>query len=80
MVTNITKFGLFVEIPEKSISGLVHISTLDDYYYYDETRNMLIGKRKGRVFRLGDVLKVKVMRADKIRGEIDFVLVEEDEE
>ncbi|AJG40060.1 ribonuclease R [Thermotoga sp. RQ7] len=79
VVTNITKFGLFVEIPEKSISGLVHISTLDDYYYYDESKNMLIGRRKGRIFRLGDVLKAKVVRADKIRGEIDFELVEKEE-
>ena len=79
IVTGVTKFGLFMEIPEKFISGLVHVSTLDDYYYYDESSNVLIGKRKGRVFRLGDKLKAKVVRADKVRGEIDFELVEEEE-
>jgi len=78
IVTNVTKFGLFVEIPEKSISGLIHVSTLDDYYYYDEKRNILIGRRKGKAFKIGDVLKAKVVRADKIRGEIDFELIEEE--
>jgi len=79
IVTGVTKFGLFVEIPEKSISGLIHVSTLDDYYYYDESSNTLIGKRKGKIFRLGDRLKAKVVRADKVRGEIDFEIVEEKE-
>ncbi len=78
IVTNVTKFGLFVEIPEKSISGLIHVSTLDDYYYYDEKRNILIGRRKGKAFKIGDVLKAKVVRADRIRGEIDFELIEEE--
>ncbi len=79
VVTNVTRFGLFVEIPEKSITGLVHVSTMDDYYYYDEKVNALIGKRKGKVYRLGDQLKAKVEAADKVRMTIDFVLVEEKE-
>ncbi len=80
VVTNVTKFGLFVEIPEKMITGLVHVSTMDDYYYYDEKTNALIGKRKGKVYRLGDQLKAKVVSADKVRMQIDFVLVEEEKE
>ncbi len=78
VVTNVTKFGLFVEIPEKNITGLVHVSTMDDYYYYDEKTNTLVGKRKGKVYRLGDVLKAKVIGADKIRLTIDFEIVESD--
>jgi ribonuclease R len=79
VVTNVTRFGLFVEIPDKLISGLVHISTLDDYYIYDERKNILVGERTGRIFKIGDILKVKVLRADKITGEIDFELAEEEE-
>ncbi len=79
VVTNVTKFGLFVEIPEKSVTGLVHVSTMDDYYIYDERTNTLIGKRKGKVYRLGDQLKAKVVGANKVRMEIDFVLVEDGE-
>ncbi len=75
VVTNVTRFGLFVEIPDKNISGLVHISTMDDYYYFDEKTNTLIGKRTGKVYRLGDVLKAKVVGADKMRLEIDFTIV-----
>ncbi len=79
VVTNVTKFGLFVEIPEKSIAGLVHVSTMDDYYYYDEKVNALIGKKKGKVYRLGDQLRAKVVAADKVRMTIDFVIIEEKE-
>ena len=79
VVTNVTRFGLFVEIPDKLISGLVHISTLDDYYFYDERKNILVGERTGRIFKIGDTLKVRVLRADKIAGEIDFELVGEEE-
>lgn len=79
VVTHVTRFGLFVEIPDKLISGLVHISTLDDYYFYDERKNILVGERTGRIFKIGDTLKVRVLRADKIAGEIDFELVGEEE-
>ncbi|HBT39856.1 MAG: ribonuclease R [Pseudothermotoga sp.] len=79
VVTNVTRFGLFVEIPDKLISGLVHISTLDDYYFYDERKNILVGERTGKVFKIGDTLKVRVLRADKIAGEIDFELVGKEE-
>ncbi|MEN3008252.1 ribonuclease R [Pseudothermotoga sp.] len=78
VVTNVTRFGLFVEIPDKLISGLVHVSTLDDYYVYDEKKNILIGERTGKIFKIGDTLRVRVLRADKITGEIDFELVEEE--
>jgi len=77
VVTGITKFGMFVEIPEKAISGLIHVSTLDDYYVFDENRNILVGERTRNVFRLGDKLKARVILADKIRMEIDFEIAKE---
>ncbi len=73
VVTSVAKFGLFVEIPDKYISGLIHISTLDDYYFYDEQKSILTGKRSGKIYRIGDVLYAKVVKADKVRMEIDFV-------
>lgn len=78
VVTNVTKFGLFVEIPEKFISGLIHVSTLDDYYYYDDRINALIGSKTGKVYKIGDQLKAKVVKANKIRMEVDFVIVDDD--
>ncbi len=80
VVTNVTRFGLFVEIPEKLISGLIHISTLNDYYNYDEKKNILIGERSGRIFKIGDLLKAKVVNANKISGEVDFELFEEEKD
>ncbi|MFO7881729.1 MAG: ribonuclease R [Kosmotogaceae bacterium] len=74
VITDVTKFGLFVEIPEKTINGLVHISTMDDYYEYNEDSNVLVGKHKKKVYRVGDELKVRVVRADKTTMEIDFVI------
>jgi len=78
IVTSVTKFGMFVEIPEKYISGLIHVSTLDDYYYYDEEKGMLIGKHTGIIYRIGDILKAKVVKADKVRMEIKFEITDND--
>ncbi|HAA86138.1 MAG TPA: ribonuclease R [Kosmotogaceae bacterium] len=75
VVTGVTKFGLFVEVSDKMISGLLHVSTLDDYYDFDEQKSILVGRQKKRVFRIGDVLKVKAIRADKTTAEIDFEIV-----
>lgn len=71
VVTGITDFGMFVEIPDKSISGLIHLSSLNDYYTHDEKMNTLTGTR-GRVFNMGDKLKAKIISADKVKGIIDF--------
>ncbi|WP_456398767.1 ribonuclease R [Mesoaciditoga sp.] len=79
VITDVTEFGIFVEITEKAISGLIHISSLDDYYVYNQKMGALIGERKGKVFKLGDKLKAKVLSVDKTKGQIDFVLEEEDE-
>jgi ribonuclease R len=65
-------FGLFVEIPEKYISGLVHISTLNDYFLFNEKRNELIGEKTRKVYKIGDELEVIVVKSDKNTGEIDF--------
>ncbi len=78
VITSVTKFGFFAEIQDKYISGLVHVSSLNDYFYYDDYKNMLVGKRTGKVYKIGDLVKVKVVNADKIKMEINFEVVEEE--
>lgn len=75
VVTNVQKFGMFVEIPEKLIAGLIPISTLDDYFVYDEERNVLVGERTKKVYKIGDCMEVRVKDIDYVRGEIDFEMI-----
>ena len=72
IISSVTGFGLYVTLPN-TVEGLVHISDLrDDYYIYDENLMILIGERKHRIFRIGDKVKVKVMKAHISDGDIDF--------
>ncbi len=75
VITNIMKIGLFVEVKDILIPGLIHISTLDDYFIYDEQKNILVGERTRKVYRLGDILSVRVKDVDYVRGEVDFEIV-----
>jgi ribonuclease R len=75
-VTGVTSFGLFVELDESKVSGLVHISQLsNDYYHFDPVRHLLKGERSGVQFRLGDHVRVQVLRASLEDRKIDFRLV-----
>ncbi|MCM0648405.1 ribonuclease R [Clostridium swellfunianum] len=77
IISSVTNFGFFVELPN-TIEGLVHISDLDDdYYVYDEKRLSLIGERTKKIYRLGDEVKIKVTKVDIEFREIYFKLVEE---
>ena len=77
-VTGVTSFGLFVELDESKVSGLVHISQLsNDYYHFDPVRHLLKGERTGLQFRLGDHVRVQVLRASLEDRKIDFRLVQE---
>ncbi|HET7615953.1 MAG TPA: S1 RNA-binding domain-containing protein, partial [Bacillales bacterium] len=76
IISGVTNFGMFVELPN-TIEGLVHISYLtDDYYHYDETQYALIGERTGNVFRIGDDVDIRVLNVDPDERTIDFELVE----
>lgn len=76
MISGVTGFGLFVQL-DNSVEGLIHISYLDDdYYHYQEKLHALIGERLHRVYRIGDRLRIRVMKASKENLTIDFVLVE----
>jgi ribonuclease R len=79
-ITSLANFGLFVELDAYFIEGLVKLSSLtdDDYYYY-EKEYVIKGNRRGRKFRLGDAVRVKVARINAFRSEIDFTLVHSNE-
>jgi len=77
VVTGVTHFGLFVQIPEYQIDGLVHVSTLgNDYYEYEAGSQRLVGSRSGKAYALGDELPVTVNRVDLDTRRIDFRLAD----
>jgi ribonuclease R len=64
-VSGVKDFGLFVQLDEFLVDGMIHISELmDDYYAYDERRHRLVGERTGRTWRLGDRMRVHLVRVD----------------
>jgi ribonuclease R len=76
-IAGVTNFGIFVELHEVYVEGLVHISELpDDYYQFDPSKHALLGEKSGRRFRLGDTVKIRVARVDLDQREIDFMLAE----
>jgi ribonuclease R len=76
VISGITGWGIYVEL-ENTVEGMVSVqSLLDDYYYYDEERYVMIGKESGRTFSLGQSVEVVVVGTDKMSKTIDFELAE----
>ena len=76
VINGVTGFGLFVELQDIFIDGLVHINTLkDDHYLFEPIRHRLVGKHTGKIYRIGDVLKVKVMEVEVENKEINLILI-----
>ena len=71
IVGSVVKFGMFVELPN-TIEGLVHITPLPESYNYNERTMTLQGEKTGKTFRVGQPIRVKLTRADKETGDIDF--------
>jgi ribonuclease R len=77
IITSVTSFGLFVELKDIYVEGLVHVTALgNDYYHFDPTRHRLMGERSNRIFRLGDEVTVKVVQVNLDERKIDFELPE----
>lgn len=75
-ITGVTTFGFFVELEDYFVEGLVHVTGLrDDYYIFMEKGHSLVGGRRGRVFSIGDRVKVRVAKVDMERRRIDLGLV-----
>ena len=76
-VTGVTAFGLFIELVEHFVEGMVHVSTMaDDYYRFIERAHVLRGEHTGQVYRLGDKVRVQVIKVDMERRQIDLGLVQ----
>jgi ribonuclease R len=77
LIVGIRPMGMFVQIGDYLIDGLVRVSALgDDYYLFDERMHALVGERTGRTFRLGDPVRVQVVRANRELRQIDLILAE----
>jgi ribonuclease R len=76
IITAVTNFGLFVELIDLYVEGLVHIASLpSDYYHFQQAQHRLIGERTHRTFRLGDELHVQVSAVNLDERKVDFELV-----
>ena len=84
VVVDVRNYGLLVELPEFVLSGLVHVSELDDdFYQFDAVRLRFVGKRRKKVYGIGDHLEVEVANVDTYKRQVDFRIVSgggEDEE
>ena len=76
IVTGVLSFGFFVELKDYLVEGLVSITSLkEDQYIYDDKAHRLVGYRTGKVYRLGDKVRVKLVSVDEERARLNFVLV-----
>ena len=75
VITGVTQFGLFVELDNLFVEGLVHISWLPDYFLFYPERFCLVGQHTGQTYRLGDRVRVRVDNVSLARKQIDFSLL-----
>jgi ribonuclease R len=76
-ISSVTGFGIFIALDDVYVEGLVHISDLgSDYFHFDAAKHLLLGERTAKRYRLGDRVRVKVVRVDLESSRIDFVLDE----
>jgi len=74
-ISGVAAFGTFIALDNIYVEGLVHVSELgNDYFHFDAPKHELLGERTRKRFRLGDRLRVKVVRVDLDSSKIDFVL------
>jgi ribonuclease R len=77
IITSVTSFGIFVELQAIYVEGLVHVTALgNDYYRYDPAKHRLLGDRTNQIYRLGDLITVKVVQVNLDERKIDFELVQ----
>ena len=77
-VSGVQSYGFFVEVGETRVEGLVHVSSLnDDWYEYRSRQNRLVGRKNRRVYQLGDQVRVRVIKVDVLRNQIDLEVIPE---
>lgn len=78
MISGVTEWGLYVELEDNMCEGLVPVRDLaDDYYDFDEKNYCLVGRRHHHKYRLGDMVKVKVARANLDKKQLDFAMIDD---
>ncbi len=76
VISGVTEWGLYVEIIENKCEGMVRLRDMDDdYYMYDEENYRVVGKRHGNIYRMGDVVSIRIKKADLTRKQLDFELL-----
>jgi ribonuclease R len=77
VITGVTPYGLFVEITSLLVQGMIPVrDLLDDYYLFDERQYLMRGRSRGKTYRLGDHVRVRVVKVDAGARTMDFELVE----
>ena len=77
VISGVAEWGIFVEIVENKCEGMVSMRELsDDFYEYDEDNYRIAGKRTGRIFQLGDEVKVEIARVNLPKRQLDLILAE----
>lgn len=78
-ISAVTAFGIFVALDEVYVEGLVHVSDLgSDYFRYDQAKHQMLGERSGKRYRMGDRVRIKVVRVSLETSRVDFVLADEE--
>ena len=77
IISGVTSFGIFVELPATLVEGLVHIRDLEGYYIYDEKSYTLMNTDTGRKLRLGDPVRIEVAKVNLEAGKVDFKIVDQ---
>jgi ribonuclease R len=75
-ISGVQSYGFFVEVGDTAVEGLVHVSSLnDDWYEYRSRQNRLVGRKTRRVYQLGDSVRVRVIKVDVLRNQIDLDVI-----
>ena len=77
IISGVMSFGIFVELVDTLVEGLVHIRDMSDYYIYDEKTYTLTGRDSNRILRLGDTVRIRVAKVNLEEGKVDFTLLGE---
>jgi ribonuclease R len=76
VISGVTSYGFFVRLDKFGVEGLIRMSTIDDdYYNFDEKQFRIVGRRTGKVYQLGNKIKVGIMKVDKLKGEMDLFII-----
>lgn len=79
IISSVTKFGIFIELPN-TVEGMIHVNELkQDYFHFVENQLALVGERTRQTFKIGQKVRIKVVKSDPETREIDFELLEAEE-